>query len=213
MREIAFAILLLSVSGACFAQCSGTSATHASLQWSEPVSIIAPDRNWVIEAHPILNADENRTPVTLRECRGSRAWPMFILERNAEIYWSPDSKHVLAIDEPVSGTRKLLLFSVASLTAGARGPPSDALDKVVSGDIAKRIRAGMHIQFYLPRFVSWKNNSLLLAIGGESYTANVGPLDVYCYGVQINTATSRVENVLPEGRLKAITAGGCQVSP
>jgi hypothetical protein len=61
--------------------------------------------------------------------------------------------------------------------------------------------------------VSWKGDDLLLAVGGETYAANVGSLASYCYGMRINSSTLRVESILSEKELKTRTGHSCQVSP
>ncbi len=194
-------------------QCTGSAKIHANLQWSETAKVISPDRLWEVEAYPVLNADENRSPVTLRKCGEFKAWPLFTLRRSAEVFWSFDSKHVLVIDQPLSGTNKLLLVSVANSSAGIPGGAPDALDKRVNETLAERLGKEKHAQFFLPNFVSWKGDNLLLAVGGAAYSAGDGPLIPYCYGVRINSSTLLVESVLSEKELKTSTGHSCQVSP
>jgi hypothetical protein len=205
--------LSLLLAGTSWAQCSGKSPTHGPLHWSKPATIVAPDRSWLIEVHPILDADENRTPVTIRKCGESKSSPLFTLRRSAALYWGADSKHVLVVDQPVSGTNQLLLFSVPDSTAGTQEPPADALDKAVNEMLVERLGTNRHIQFYLPAFVSWKASNLLLAVGGQTYAENAGPLDTYCYGLRINSDTLRVEQVLSAKELKTRTGHSCRVSP
>ncbi len=206
-------ISLLLAAGTASAQCSGALKFPAQLQWSEAAKVVAPNRTWVAEVHPVLDADENRTPVTLHRCYGTGSWPLFTLERSAELRWGADSSNILVVNKPLSGTNKLLLFSVPSLTTGTKGLPPDALDKAVNEALTERLGKEKHAQFYLPSFVSWKGDDLLLAVGGATYTANVGPLTPYCYGMRINSSTLRVESILSEKELKARTGHGCQVSP
>jgi hypothetical protein len=210
---ITFRILLLLITGTASAQCSGAPKYHAQLQWSEPAQVVAPDHAWAAEVHPVLDADENRTPVTLHRCRDTGSWPLFTLERSAELHWGTDSNHVLVINEPLSGTNKLLFFSVASLITGTQASPPDGLDRAVNEALAERLGKEKHIQFYLPNFVSWKGDDLLLAVGGETYTANVGPMASYCYGMRINSSTLRVERIQSAKELKARNGHGCRVSP
>ena len=186
---------------------------HAKLQWSEAAKATSPDRFWEVETHPVLNADENRSPVTIRKCGESKSWPLFTLQRSAEVFWSPDSKHVLVVNQPLSGTNKLLLFPLASLSTGTRGGAPDALDKAVNETLAERLGKERHVQFFLPNFVSWKGDNLLLAVGGATYAASDGPLVPYCYGMRVNSSIMRVESVLSEKELKTSTGHSCQVSP
>jgi hypothetical protein len=163
--------------------------------------------------HPVLDADENRSPVTIRKCGESKSSPLFTLQRSAEVFWSPDSKHVLVVNQPLSGTNKLLLFSVPSSPVRTSESASDNLDKTVTETLSDRLGKDRHVQFYLPTLVSWKDGSMLLAVGGETYLGDSGPLDTYCYGVRVNSNTLHVQSVLSEKELKVSTGHACRVSP
>jgi hypothetical protein len=210
---ITFGISLLLTATTASAQCSGAPKYHTHLQWSESAQVVAPDHAWVVEVRPVLDADENRTPVTLRRCGGTGSWPLFTLERDAELHWGADSNHVLVINAPLSGTNKLLFFSVANLISGTQEFPPDGLDRAVNEALADRLGKEKHVQFYLPRFVSWKGDDLLLAVGGATYAANVGPMAPYCYGMRINSSSLRVESILSAKELKTRTGQSCRGSP
>jgi len=210
---IMLAILLLLPAGTASAQCPGVPKSPVQLQWSESAKVVAPNHVWVAEVHPVLDADENRTPVTIHKCGSTETWPLFTLQRSAELRWGADSNHILVVNEPLSGTNKLLLFSVPRLTTGAQGLPPEALDSAVNAALTERLGKERHAQFYLPTFVSWKGDDLLLAVGGATYAANGGPLIPYCYGMRINSSSLRVETILSEKELKTRTGHGCQVSP
>ncbi|MBB6144703.1 hypothetical protein HNQ77_002659 [Silvibacterium bohemicum] len=213
MKYLILIILSLLLTGTSRAQCSGPVRTHANLHWSEEAKVSSPDRVWEVKVHPVLDADENRSPVTIRKCGESKSWPLFTLQRSAEVFWSPDSKHVLVVNQPLSGTNRLLLFPVPGSPAQTSEPASDDLDKTVTETLAERLGKGKHVQFYLPTLVSWRDSSMLLAVGGETYLGDSGPLDTYCYGLRINSSTLHVESVLSERELKASTGHACHVSP
>src|SRR5262249_44801220 len=124
-----------------------------------------------------------------------------------------DSKHLVVVNQPWSGTNKLLFFSVPSETATIRQILLDSLDKAVNETLIKYLGVKKHIQFYLPTFVSWKDRSLLLAVGGTTSIQSVGPVDPYCFGMLINSDTLRVEKVLSEKELEASTGHSCLVFP
>jgi hypothetical protein len=213
MRYLTLVGLFLLFTATSWGQCSGPARTHANLLWSEAAKVTSPDRAWEVEVHPVLDADENRSPVTIRKCGESKSWPLFTLRRSAEVFWSSDSEHILVVDQPLSGTNKLLLVSVASPSTGPQGGSPDALNKTVNETLAERLGKEKHVQFFLPNFVSWKGENLLLAVGGATYAAGDGPLVPYCYGMRINSSTLHVESVLSEKELKTSTGHSCQVSP
>jgi hypothetical protein len=213
MRAFRRLVVLLSLTGASWTQCPGTFNTSGVLHWSEAAQIASPNRAWVVEVHPVFDAEDNRSPVTIRSCRDSKSWHLFTLQRRAEVYWRPNSGQVLIVDQPLSGTNKLLLFSVASLAAGAQRPEPDAIDEVVNSALVRKIEKNRHIQFYLPTFVQWKGGSILLAVGGVTHGEGNGPFEAYCYGMEVNGNTLRVESVMSEKELRAGTGHSCQVSP
>ena len=184
----------------------------ARLQWSKPAAVVAPNRFWVVEVNPILDADENRTPVSLRNCRNSKVRPLFILARDAELHWSADSKNLLVINEYLSGTSEVLLFSAHDVVTGAPRPP-DAINMVVMAALEERLGKARQVDFYLPAFVSWNDSSLVLAIGGMTNTQVPGPMKTYCYGMTINTSTLRIDEILSEEQLKSRSGDRCQSSP
>lgn len=205
--------LLLLLSGSCWAQCPGNSRVIAHLQWSESAKVIAPDHSWIVEVHPILDADENHTPVTLHKCGESKSWPLFTLQRSAEMYWSSDSKRVLVIDQPLSGANKLLFFTVPGAATDTPEFGADTLERVVMDTLLERLGDGRKVQFYLPALLSWKDDNLVLSVGGETHTGNAGPSEAYCYGLRIDSGSLRVEDVLSDKQLKTRTGRGCQTSP
>jgi len=161
----------------------------------------------------VFDADDNHSPVTIRNCGDSTSSPLFTLQRDAELYWSSDSKHVLVVNQPLSGTNELLLFSVPPSSAETDQSAPDALNKTVNEVLVERLGKSKNIQFYLPNLVSWNGASMLLAVGGETNIGKDGPLDTYCYGMRINSSSLHVETVLSEEELKATTGHTCEVSP
>jgi hypothetical protein len=189
--------------------------THAQLGWSEFATVVAPDRAWQVEVHPVFTSRENHTPVTLRGCEKGGSWPLFILERDAEMYWGPDSSSLLVVNEPLSGTNQLLFFDVETPSDGKQTQAPDELDKAVEQVLIKRLGKNRRTEFYLPNLVSWKGSQLLLAVGGTSSYAKgeSGPMKEYCYGFMINTDTLRVQEVLSATELKANSGAECETYP
>ncbi len=212
MISLALGLALLTA-GPSSVPCSGPSQPHGHLQWSESAKIVAPNPAWQVEVHPVLTSDENQTPVTLHSCRNDGAWPLFTLERSAEIYWSPGSRNLLVVNKPFSGSSRLLFFSVEALSDGKRAGASDLLDRTVKQAVLQRLGEKRHIEFYLPQFVSWGKGNIVLAVGGATYSGDNGPMSPYCYGIVVNGGTLRVEDTLTAGELKAKFGAECRVSP
>ena len=205
--------LALLLAGAGVSPCAGPVRTHLHVQWSTPATMVAPDRSWVVEVHPLLDAASNQTPIMLRRCDDSQQWPLFTLERSADLHWSADSKQLLIVDQPLSGTNKLLLLSIPAIATGRSDSSVDALDRMVTVSLKERLGTGALMQFYLPAVVSWTDSTLLLAVGGETYVGTGGELGRFCYGVRVRTDTLHLDDVLSEAELRTRSGHGCQVSP
>lgn len=212
MISVVLAALLLFV-GSPTGPPPGAGQAQGRLQWSEPATIVSPNRAWRVEVDPVLTSSENRTPVFLRPYLGTGSWLLFILRRRAELYWSPDSGSLLVINEPVSGSGELLFFRVKTLSEGKQVHPASRINGVVRDMLLRRLGQKRHIVFYLPRFVSWKEGNLVLAVGGTASPTHYGPMVPYCYGFQINSATLHVSRVLSARKLKAEFGAACQISP
>ncbi len=193
-----------------------TPRAHAHLGWSEFATIVAPNRAWQVEVHPVLSSGENQTPVSLRGCEKAGSWPLFILERDAEMYWGPDSRSLLVVNEPLAGGNKLLFFNVKALSEVKQTPAPDELDKAVEQVLLQRLGEKRHVEFYLPTFVSWKDSKLLLAGGGTTFSGKIsesGPTASYCYGFLVNSDTLHIQEVLSAEELKAKFGAECQTDP
>jgi hypothetical protein len=189
-----------------------TPRTHAHLGWSDFATIVAPNDAWQVEVHPALTSDENLTPVLLRGCQKAGSWPLFILQRDAEMYWGPDSSRLLVVNEPLSGGNQLLFFNIKALSEAKQTQAPDKLDKTVQQVLLQRLGEKKQIGFYLPTLVSWKKDKLLLAVGGDMFPRKIGyngPTTEYCYGFMIDTKTLRVQDVLSAEELKAASGAEC----
>ena len=193
--------------------CAARVQENARLHWSMPARVPAPNRRWQIEVTPKLDDSENRTPVSLTLCDGSASWPLFTLQRSARVHWSADGEQLLVINEPLSGTRQLLFFSIRGARTGAHVVPTSALEKVVTDTIAHRIGVRKSVEFYLPKLLSWRGRELFLTVGGQSSAAPSGPFESYCFGVALDSETFQVKNVISEKVLRARWRRSCDISP
>jgi hypothetical protein len=176
---------------------------------------VAPNRAWQVEVHPVFTSGDNHTPVLLRGCKKAGSWPLFFLERDADMYWGPDSRSLLVVNEPLSGGNQLLFFNIDTLAEGKQTSAPDELDKAVEQVLIQRLGNSRRTEFYLPNLVSWKGSQLLLAVGGTTSYANSksGPVKEYCYGFMVNTDTLRVQKILSAKELKANSGAECQTDP
>ena len=211
MIETMLAVSLMFVSP--LHACAARVQENARLHWSMPARVPAPNRRWQIEVTPKLDDSENRTPVSLTLCDGSASWPLFTLQRSARVHWSADGEQLLVINEPLSGTRQLLFFSIRGARTGAQVVPTSALEKVVTDTIAHRIGAQRHVDFYLPKLVSWRGRELVLSVGGHTSVDSNGPLESYCFGVALDSETFQVTKVISEKMLRARWRRSCDISP
>jgi hypothetical protein len=195
------------------ASCSRAASDHAHIQWSEPATIVSPDRTWQVNVQPDFGADENRAPVTLQKCGESHASTLFVLDRNADLYWRADSSQLLIINQPGSGASELALFDTASST-GTTAMPSSSLDKDARSAVQGALGAARKIQFYLMNFVAWYAEHAVLSVSGATSSGGDGPMSPYCYGVVLDTRHARVQKIMQEDELKsAYRAAQCPVSP
>lgn len=202
----------LLLAGAAVPQCDAPSQSKIQLHWSRYNKVVAPNRSFAVEVHPILDSEENQSPVTLRACETSKSWPLFILQRSAELYWSADSKRLLIVDEPLSGTNKVMLFPIDKLTQQSQANAPDAINVAIKEALTRKLGKHSHFQFYLPTYVSWNGNDLLLAIGGTTYTQENGPEQSYCYGFEIDSSSMHIKKIMPDGELGK-TGGSCRTAP
>jgi hypothetical protein len=186
-----------------------TPRTHADLHWSMFAAYVAPNGAWQVEVHPVITSGGNQTPVILRECRKAGSWPLFILERDADMHWGPDSSSLLVDNEPVAAGNQLLFFDVRASSEGKHALAPDTLDKEVMQVLLQRLGKEKRVEFYTPTFLSWKDNKLLLAVGGSTSSAGVVQMTGYCYGFMIDTKTLRVQDVLSTEELKAVSGAEC----
>ena len=193
-----------------------TPRTHSQLQWSEYATVVAPNDAWQVEVHPVLTSGENQTPVILRGCQKSGSWPLFILERDADIYWGPKSKNLLMVNKPLSGGNQLLFFDIKAVSEGKQAQAVSTLDERVKQAVLQRLGQKTVTGFYLPTFISWNESRLLFAAGGNAFYGKrneSGPIKEYCYGLMIDTNTLQIQEVLSAKQLKARFGAECQTMP
>lgn len=183
-------------------------AMHSGLlQWSQAKTIKSPNHRFRIEVHPILTDAENHSPVVVRALADHRTWRLFTLTRSAQAEWSPDSQRILIIDQPTSDRYYIRLFTTDGKSVGADS------DNMVRSEVIKMIGPERTTEFYLPTFVSWNRNEVLLAVGGTSSRGINKPMEPYCFGVRIDDVSVKVLNTFSKDALKQEFNSTCRTSP
>jgi len=193
-----------------------TPRSQAQLGWSGFATVIAPNGEWQLEVHRALTSDENLTPVVIRSCRNAGAWPLFILERDADAYWGPDNRHLLVVNKPVSGGSQLLLFDVNAISQDKPAEAPDELDRTVKRTLLRLLGSNRELVFYLLTLASWKRNKLVLAIGGTSLvkTSNSnGSMNEYRYGFSVDITKLQVDEVQSADALVSASGSRCTTNP
>lgn len=212
--RLTLGISALLFAGTSWAQCSATPQHHRSLQWSEATQATSPDFRWQIVVKPILTSEDNRSPVLLKSCRGARSSQLLILRRSAEAFWAPDGNRLVIINQPNADDYELRLFDIDRFVGGSvTQEDTRDIDALVRQDLQKELGKDRVIVFYLPRFVSWSGDSLVLSVGGATSSGRDGPMQSYCYGFVLDSSRRRVRHVLSRQELKAKYGGHCQESP
>jgi hypothetical protein len=129
------------------------------------------------------------------------------------MYWGPDSKSLVMVNEPQADIYKLFLFDTKTLSSGRETSAADRIDEMVKQALFQKLGQGRHIAFYLPRFVSWKASDLVMAVGGATSSGGDGPTTPYCYGFLKDSSTQPVRDVLSVEGLKTKFRAECRVSP
>lgn len=199
--------------GTSWAHCSGMPQKHRQLQWSEATQTTSPNRRWEVVVQPALTSDNNQSSVLLRSCQGDGAWSLLTLVRSAEAFWAPGSQRLLIINQPTADGYDLLLFDVDDIAGGGVTRNTLDVDATVKEDVIKSLGKSRYIEFYLPKLVSWKDGSLVISVGGTTWSGHDGPMRSYCYGFVIDDSARRVRYLLSRKELKAKFGAECLEFP
>ena len=184
MKIFMFA-LICAISG--FIGIAAQSLSHpASLHWSKEAKLKSPDRKLQIEVHPILTDEENHSPVVVHRLEDGKEWNLFTLTRAAQAIWRPDSQRILVIDEPTADNFHVQLFSPEGQKVATE------TDEMLRSAVMSQIGSGRKIEFYLPTFVSWKKDELIIAVGGTSFDGIHKSTESFCFVVSIGSDSGQV---------------------
>lgn len=212
MIEVGLLLVLLTATPV--QPCAAPSRLHKELHWSSHTTFSSPDHRMQIEVRPVFDPIENKTSVILHACGTSGSWPLFTLERDADIFWRRDSTQILVIDEYLSGGSRIALLGIKQITIQASTSPfPNALDSAIREAVKDRLGKNSQLGFYLPTMVSWKGDTLIVAVGGNGDSLSSGPSHGYCYGFVIDSATASIQEVIGERALRARTGRSCIQSP
>ncbi|HWG20706.1 MAG TPA: hypothetical protein VG225_09250 [Terracidiphilus sp.] len=171
------------------------------LQWSERAKLKSADGQFQIEVHPILTDEENHSPVVIRRLSDGKESELFTLTRAAYAMWSPDSHRILVIDEPTADNYEVHLYS-------PEGKRMEAdTDGMMRSAVVSQIAPGRKIEFYLPTFLSWKGNQLVIAVGGTTSHGIPSPMESFCLALSVDSDSGKVLAA------KKLSNSHCQLSP
>lgn len=182
--------------------CAAAVASSATLHWSESAQVVSPSRAWAIDvdARAGLRSDDNETPVTLVRCADGARRPLFVLDRAAKAHWGPRGDALLVVNAPGAGHERLALFDAVGLFADETAVGADRLDRIVRDAVRSRLGPTWTIAFYTPSLVSWRDERLTLSVALRAVRGANGPLRPFCYGVTVDLATLRVQQVAPHAQ-------------
>jgi len=79
-------------------------------------------------------------------------------------------------------------------------------DKLLRSAVARKIGPKRNIEFYMLTFVSWKNNELIVNVGGTSSDKRQasGPMELFCFAASIDSDSGQVLSIKkqPESRCR-----------
>jgi hypothetical protein len=169
---------------------------------------MAPNHLWQVDVTPDFSKPDNATPVKLQWCGSGKRANLFTLERLAELRWGRSGAELLILNEPTSGSRKILLYNVSG--KALRQLP---VDTEIRAEFQRSLGANRKIVFYIPTRASWIGSTLVLAVGGTSIEGNVGRTKSHCIGVRVDTRSGYVLNTMPASQLARVYRARCRVSP
>ncbi len=155
--------------------CRSPGEKQAHLQWSEPNTVVAPNRTWAAEVRPVLTADENASPLVLYRCGGKQAVTVMRLSRSADLVWSDDGRTLLVIEQAAAESYSIRLFRIRMDGENVSVSEKPGVDKSIRAAVAQRLGPRSKIQFYTPVLVAWKRDQLSLGIKGNLSERVPGP--------------------------------------
>lgn len=218
MLKCCFLVLLstalLAISCIATASCVATKSS-GEIQWSERSSIVSPNHVWRLEVHPNLASDDNESPVAVVNCKTNASYPIFVLDRMAYSYWSPNGDNLVIINESGVDVYNVLFFDIKSSSTFNPSQTFNVLNKKIENVIFNKLGKNRFVHFYLPTFVSWTDGELVLAVGGATTSPGAyGPMTPYCFGIVVDTGTQNIKSVVSADELKhEFSNTECRVSP
>jgi len=190
------ATLMMAASAPNSALCQGPSQPQGTIRWSESTKLLAPNRLRYVEVKPILTADENQSPVWLRSCRSASAFPLMVLSRSADVYWSSDSADLMIIDRPADSSYIVRVFKVVDSRSNLSATEVHGFNNQVRSFVEHRIPKGARIEFFKPRGKSWNGSQLTLEVLGTYSVDDPGPMRSFCFNAVIDSVSFTLRDAL-----------------
>lgn len=104
MLSMAVALILSAA-----ASCASAPPRSERLQWSDGSVYRSPDGLSKIEVKADLTGSDNNSLVTFRKGNSKSEQNIFILKRNADLYWAKDSKFAVIVNHPFDGESEIIV--------------------------------------------------------------------------------------------------------
>jgi hypothetical protein len=183
--------------------CSGPRESEGVLHWEGPGEVRSPDGAWEVAVGRKTfwgpNVD-TPTPIVIRRCDTSRAWPAFKTGRNVGVWWGPHDSLAMVDFKDVEDA-DVYLFTLDRVT-GAR-QPAPALNASLHNDVRRRIGPALEVLYLTPIVAAWRGRTTVLAVGGTMAARNRdGPASEFCFGYVVDTQTGQIERALKAETLR-----------
>jgi hypothetical protein len=202
-------ILHLLIVGAIFASqpsCVSPGAREAHLHWSDRKTVMSPDCRWSLTITPLPGDSDGL--VTLKDNRAGISRPLFRLERDAQLYWSPDRVTLFVENMEAPDDTRLMLYS--PLGAGQTDSTAVDIDRLIRSDVDRHLKGKPDILFYYPRFVAFTGGAIVISVGVVTIGAQEGPSTAHCFGYSIVPDPLAIRQRISESELKRRYGASCQ---
>lgn len=198
--------ILLAVGALSEPTCSEKPHSDASLNWSEPATVVSPDRAWGLRVSPGIAGGENKSEADFFSCKSGSYVGTFRITRDAEVHWQRRGNYAVVFNFPVSGDGSITLYKLS------KPYRSTSLNRAVGQAILQHT-AGAKPTFIVPQFLGWSGRNAIISVSGEYPGDKIGPMQRYCFGIILKTSGATVSRTISEEEVRLRFQGKCPISP